>query len=146
MGTSSVTVFRDDIVGYQRGTLYRQFDGYLEGHGFELAYFLCFPAYAKTKVDLAEAFIKARGKNEMDDSISLLGRIDIEEEIANKVPFIDDLFYIADAGDNPYIRVYEPVGSLDNRKPLQQIFEGTPQQLITEVGRAHDIPDGRIDA
>ena len=72
--------------------------------------------------------------------------IDIEEKIANKVPFIDDLFYIADAGDKPYIRVYEPVGSFNNGKPLQQIFEGTPQQLITEVGRAHDIPDGRIDA
>ena len=28
-------------------------------------------------------------------------------------------------------------------KVKPKIFEGTPQQLIREVGRAEDIPDGR---
>jgi len=65
MGTSSITVFRDDIAGYQRSAFYRQFDSYLEGHGFELAYFLCFPAYAKTQADLASTFINVYGEDEI---------------------------------------------------------------------------------
>ena len=146
MGTSSITVFRDDIAGYQRGALYRQFDSDLEGHGFELAYFLCFPAYAKTQVDLANAFINVYGSEEVGHLIPRNRPIDLEETIENKVPCIYDLFYIADAGDNPYIRVYDSLGCFKNDKPLQQIFEGTPQELIRKVGRAEDIPDGRIDA
>ncbi len=110
-----------------------------------MSYFLCFPAYAKTQVDLAKAFIKAYGEDEMDDLISLPCSINLEKEIANRTPFIDDFLYIADAGDNPYIRVYEPMVGFGNEKPLQQIFEGTPQQLITQLGRAEDIPDGCVN-
>ena len=146
MGTSSITVFRDDIAGYQRGAFYRQFDSYLEGHGFELAYFLCFPAYAKTQVDLASAFINVYGEDEVGHLISLDIPIDLEEAVANRVPFIDDFLYIADAGDNPYIKVYDSLGSFGKEKPLQQIFEGTPQQLIRELGRAEDIPNNRVNA
>ena len=146
MGTSSITVFRDDIAGYQRGAFYRQFDSYLEGHGFELAYFLCFPAYAKTQVDLASAFINLYREDEIGHLTPLDIPIDLEEAVANKVPLIDDFLYIADAGDNPYIKVYDSLGSFRNEKPLQQIFEGTPQQLIRELGRAEDLPDGRINA
>jgi hypothetical protein len=143
MGTSSITVFRDDIAGYRRGAFYRQFDSYLEGHGFELAYFLCFPAYAKTQVDLASAFIRVYGGDEVDYLTPLPFPVELEDVIANREPFLEDFLYIADAGDNPYIRVY---GSFGNEKPSQQIFEGTPQQLIRKLGRAEDIPDGRIDA
>jgi len=62
--------------------------------------------------------------------------IDLEQTFVNRVPFIDDFLYIANAGDNPYIKVYDALGSFRNENPLQQIFEGTPQQLIRELGRA----------
>lgn len=138
MGTSSITVFRDQITEYQRGAFYRQFDSYLEGHGFELAYFLCFPAYAKTQDNLASAFIKIYEGKEVNFLTPLDCPIDLEDIVAGRVSFLEDFLYIADVGDNPYIKVYERF-----EKPSQPIFEGTPQQLIREVGRTEDIPDGR---
>jgi hypothetical protein len=145
MGTSSITVFRDDIAGSQRGAVYRQFDSYLESHGFELAYFLCVSDSAKTQADLTSAFIQIYGEEEVGHLRPLDLPIDLEQVVANRVPFLQDFLYIADAGANPYIKVYDSIGTFRNGKPLRQIFEGTPQQLIQEVGRAEDIPDGRID-
>ena len=140
MGTRSLTTI---ISKYEEKeekivTIYRQMDGYLEDHGFDLAYFL-----SKGKlvdgISLSETHYIFNGVNclaaqivaEFKDgpgSIYLYrgGTTNLGEEYHYEVICNENI----SGDDDIIIKCYE-VTYVSNK--LKLLFEGTPEQLLTKI-------------
>ena len=145
MGTRSLTTI---ISKYEEKeekivTIYRQMDGYLEGHGFDLAHFLS-KGKLVNGISLAETHHIFNGVNclaaqivaEFKDGPGGIylyrgGTTDLGEDYHYEVICSENI----SGDDDIIIKCYE-VGYVENDKYINKsklLFEGNPEQLLTKI-------------
>ena len=141
MGTRCLTVVKDD--GKDVCVLYRQFDGYPEGHGLELCEFLNKikritngisgdPKGTANGMGCLAAQLVAHFKNEVGQFyLYPSGTRDVGEEF---------IYVVKNKDGAPYVIVYDTYGdetemSVFDGVKVKPVMEGTPQELIEDIRR-----------
>ena len=157
MGTRSLTkvieTWKDESGKKQRKPItcmYRQFDGYLDGHGAELAEWLSqYTIVNGIKMDhdrnkvfngmdclAAQMFahFKANGCKEDGTPVSIPGNIYCMHPDAENC-WEEYLYEISEGNEGILLTVYETFsgGSAATFSDVKEIFHGTPEELLTKI-------------